>query len=140
MCTAEDEPLILQQFLRFSVTRPLTQQLILQELCEKNADTKAKLQEHMMKLMSNNNTNKAALELQAEVTKGSSLSGHGSPTSSHQPPASLFQAGDRCGGHVGHDAWLQQPSSSNLRLPAHPPGLDGLGALFVRRRRLHLGA
>ena len=56
MCTPEDEPLILQQFLRFSVTRPLTQQLILQELCEKNADTKAKLQEHMMKLMSNNNT------------------------------------------------------------------------------------
>ena len=56
MCTPEDEPLILQQFLRFSVTRPLTQQLILQELCEKNADTKVKLQEHMMKLMSNNNT------------------------------------------------------------------------------------
>ena len=56
MCSPEDEPLILQQFLRFSVTRPLTQQLILQELCEKNADTKAKLQEHMMKLMSNNNT------------------------------------------------------------------------------------
>ena len=45
MCAPEDEPLILQQFLRFSVTRPLTQQLILQELCQKNEDTRARLQE-----------------------------------------------------------------------------------------------
>merc|ERR1719410_624206 len=60
MCAPEDEPLILQQFLRFSVTRPLTQQLILQELCQKNEDTRARLQEHMLKLMSNNNTKQQA--------------------------------------------------------------------------------
>ena len=88
MCTAEDEPLILQQFLRFSVTRPLTQQLILQELCEKNADTKQKLQEHMMKLMSNNNTNSKGGE--GEGTKQSSLMVT-SPTS-HQPPTSPASA------------------------------------------------
>ena len=36
MCSREEEPLVLQQFLRFGETRPVTQQLILQELSEKN--------------------------------------------------------------------------------------------------------
>ena len=36
MCSREEEPLVLQQFLRFGETRPVTQGLILQELSEKN--------------------------------------------------------------------------------------------------------
>ena len=92
MCTPEDEPLILQQFLRFSVTRPLTQQLILQELCEKNADTKQKLQEHMMKLMSNNNTNSKVGEGEAKqsslvVSSPTSLQPPTSPASASSAPA-----------------------------------------------------
>ena len=87
MCSPEDEPLILQQFLRFSATRALTQQLILQELCEKNADTKAKLQEHMMKLMSNNNQTKPISDSQKAASPGS----HG-PTS-HQPTSPSSSAG-----------------------------------------------
>ena len=36
MCSKEEEPLVLQQFLRFGETRPITQQLILQELSERS--------------------------------------------------------------------------------------------------------
>ncbi|CAB4062824.1 Zinc finger protein basonuclin-2,Zinc finger protein basonuclin-1 [Lepeophtheirus salmonis] len=37
MCSKDEEPLVLQQFLRFGETRPITQQLILQEISEKNS-------------------------------------------------------------------------------------------------------
>ena len=36
MCNKEEEPLVLQQFLRFGETRPITQQLLLQELSERH--------------------------------------------------------------------------------------------------------
>ena len=39
--------------IRFGVTRALTQQLILQEVCERNPESKARLQEYMAKLMNN---------------------------------------------------------------------------------------
>ena len=45
MCSREEEPLVLQQFLRFGETRPVTQQLILQELSEKsNEEQRARAQ------------------------------------------------------------------------------------------------
>merc|ERR1719410_3365380 len=92
MCTPEDEPLILQQFLRFSVTRPLTQQLILQELCEKNADNKHKLQEHMMKMMNNNkpgeHVKQASPSLPTSTSSANSPSSAVSPVLSHPSPVS----------------------------------------------------
>jgi len=92
MCSPEDEPLILQQFLRFSVTRPLTQQLILQELCEKNADSKHKLQEHMMKMMNNNKPGEPVKQtspsLPTSTSSANSPSSAVSPVLSHPSPVS----------------------------------------------------
>jgi len=86
MCSPEDEPLILQQFLRFTVTRPLTQQLILQELCEKIADSKVKIQEHMIKIMNNNKPGDSvkAVSLPPPSSSSSTIS----PARSHPSPSS----------------------------------------------------
>ena len=53
MCSREEEPLVLQQFLRFGETRPVTQQLILQELSEKsNEEQRARAQVgHIIRVM-----------------------------------------------------------------------------------------
>ena len=134
MCSPEDEPLILQQFLRFSVTRPLTQQLILQELCEKNADTKAKLQEHMMKLMSNNNTSKPpplggdTSVKQQPVT--SSPSSHGppptspsssvSPVRSHSSPVSSLSRTSPESGLSQQQSSVPTSSSGDRHFNGHP--------------------
>ena len=47
---------------RFGVTRALTQQLLLQELCEQNPDSKQKLQEYISKLMNNNKPNNGLVD------------------------------------------------------------------------------
>ena len=121
MCAPEDEPLILQQFLRFSVTRPLTQQLILQELCEKNADTKAKLQEHMLKLMSNNNqsvgkpsvkTDSAAV---APVSPPQSSSV--SPARSHPSPVSSLS-------RTSPDSLVKDNPGQQSAVPAKPESVS----------------
>ena len=104
MCAPEDEPLILQQFLRFSVTRPLTQQLILQELCQKNEDTRARLQEHMLKLMSNNNTKQQAAADTKEPRRQQTSPG------SQQQPASP--------GSVSSAASAVSPARSGLPSPS----------------------
>ena len=84
--------MILQQFLRFTVTRPLTQQLILQELCEKNADSKAKLQDQMMKMMNNNKpgdsvkTTLIGAPLPASSATLSPVRSHTSPSSPRTSP------------------------------------------------------
>ena len=114
MCSPEDEPLILQQFLRFTVTRPLTQQLILQELCEKNADSKAKLQDQMMKMMNNNKPGdlvKATTSIGAPLPATSATL---SPIRSHTSPSSPRTSPD---GGCYQQASLTPSSSAP---PAHP--------------------
>ena len=110
MCAPEDEPLILQQFLRFSVTRPLTQQLILQELCQKNEDTRARLQEHMLKLMSNNNTKQQAAADTKEPRRQQTSPG------SQQQPASP--------GSVSSAASAVSPARSGLPSPSPASSLS----------------
>jgi hypothetical protein len=61
MCSKEEEPLVLQQFLRFGETRPITQQLILQELSERsNEEQRARVQMEIKKLMERNSAAAAA--------------------------------------------------------------------------------
>ena len=55
MCSKEEEPFVLQQFLRFGETRPITQQLLLQELTEKsNEEQRARAQMEIKKLIERN--------------------------------------------------------------------------------------
>ena len=125
MCTPEDEPLILQQFLRFSVTRPLTQQLILQELCEKNADTKAKLQEHMMKLMSNNNTKTSSSSdnsgsVKAAVSPGAASQPGLQPTSPGSGGSSVSAAVSPARSHSQPSPASSLSRTSPESVPSHP--------------------
>ena len=61
MCSKEEEPLVLQQFLRFGETRPITQQLILQELSERsNEEHRVRVQSEIKKLMERNSVAAAA--------------------------------------------------------------------------------
>jgi hypothetical protein len=55
MCSKEEEPFVLQQFLRFGETRPITQQLLIQELTEKsNEEQRARAQMEIKKLIERN--------------------------------------------------------------------------------------
>ena len=129
MCSPEDEPLILQQFLRFSVTRPLTQQLILQELCEKNADSKAKLQEHMMKMMNNNvkpgeNSVKPVGPPPPLAQTSSTVSpsrSHPSPSSQRTSPESLSSQAPQPLVHAGSNGTSSPSISSSCSLPSPSP-------------------
>ena len=65
MCSKEEEPLVLQQFLRFGETRPITQQLILQELSERsNEEHRVRVQSEIKKLMERNSVAAAAAQQQ----------------------------------------------------------------------------
>ena len=61
MCSKEEEPVILQQFLRFGETRPITQQLLLQELSDRhNEENKlAKAQSEIKKLIDSRQNSRA---------------------------------------------------------------------------------
>uniref|UniRef100_A0A0K2THW9 Putative LOC100572970 [Acyrthosiphon pisum] n=1 Tax=Lepeophtheirus salmonis TaxID=72036 RepID=A0A0K2THW9_LEPSM len=62
MCSKDEEPLVLQQFLRFGETRPITQQLILQEISEKsNEEHRARTE--IKKLIERNSLATAAAAL-----------------------------------------------------------------------------
>lgn len=68
MCSREEEPLILQQFLRFGETRSITQQLILQELTDKsNEEQRARAQSEIKKLIERNSQHAAAAALAAQT-------------------------------------------------------------------------
>ena len=55
MCSKEEEPLVLQQFLRFGETRPITQQLLLQELTDRqNEEQRTRAQHEIRKLIERN--------------------------------------------------------------------------------------
>ena len=54
MCSKDEEPMVLQQFLRFGETRPITQQLILQELSDKTNDERHRAQTEIKKLIERN--------------------------------------------------------------------------------------
>ena len=61
MCSKEEEPLVLQQFLRFGETRSITQQFILQELSERsNEEHRVRVQSEIKKLMERNSVAAAA--------------------------------------------------------------------------------
>ena len=100
MCSRDEEPLVLQQFLRFGETRPVTQGLILQELSEKsNGEQRARAQSEIKKLIERNshasqmaaaaaasaihggNPNAAALALAAATNyqNGGTVGSHGLP-------------------------------------------------------------
>ena len=55
MCSKEEEPLVLQQFLRFGETRPITQQLLMQELTDRhNEEHRIRAQQEIKKLIERN--------------------------------------------------------------------------------------
>ena len=61
MCSKEEEPLVLQQFLRFGETRPITQQLLLQEFTERqNEEQRAKAQSEIKRLIERHSSMAAA--------------------------------------------------------------------------------
>lgn len=77
MCSKEEEPLVLQQFLRFGETRPITQQLILQELSERsNEENRARLQSEIRKLMERNSAQAAAAAAAAAAAQAAALRPH----------------------------------------------------------------
>ena len=146
MCSPEDEPLILQQFLRFTVTRPLTQQLILQELCEKNADSKAKLQDQMMKMMNNNKpgdsvkTTLIGAPLPASSATLSPVRSHTSPSSPRTspeggcylqpPPPSLTPSSSALPPHShSNGSGLPPPSSPSVSSSSSLPSPSPLNKL-----------
>ncbi len=87
---------------RFGVTRALTQQLLLQELCEQNPDSKQKLQEYISKLMNNNKPQNNGLaaatdsesnpQLDSSERKGASPSLGGSSSLAALSPGNHSQA------------------------------------------------
>lgn len=55
MCSKEEEPLVLQQFLRFGETRPITQQLLQQEINEKfNEEQRLRAHAELKRLIEQN--------------------------------------------------------------------------------------
>ena len=74
MCSKEEEPLVLQQFLRFGETRPITQQLILQELSERsNEEHRARVQSGIKKLMEHNSAAAAAAAAASAAAQAAAL-------------------------------------------------------------------
>ena len=74
MCSKEEEPLVLQQFLRFGETRPITQQLILQELSERsNEEHRVRVQSEIKKLMERNSVAAATAAAAAAAAQAAAL-------------------------------------------------------------------
>ena len=97
MCSKEEEPLVLQQFLRFGETRPITQQLLLQEFTERqNEEQRAKAQNEIKKL----------------IERHSSLASSVASRSPPSPPSLLSHNG----GSLHHEQHGHRPHTPHLQV------------------------
>jgi len=149
MCSKEEEPFVLQQFLRFGETRPITQQLLLQELTEKsNEEQRARAQMEIKKLIERN-----AMAALASATSPQTQTGmagrpphpHNNNNNGHPPQymmrnnsnnMDLKERGDVSpagshpspGGHDGRSASVSSPSNASSSAMVSPGG-PGAGHL-----------
>ena len=150
MCSKEEEPFVLQQFLRFGETRPITQQLLLQELTEKsNEEQRARAQMEIKKLIERNAM--AALASAANPQAQNGPGGrpphlHNNNNNGHPPQymirnnstsnMDLKDRGDLSpvgshpspGGHDGRSASVSSPSNASSSAMVSPGG-PGAGHL-----------
>ena len=147
MCSKEEEPFVLQQFLRFGETRPITQQILIQELTEKsNEEQRARAQMEIKKLIERNAM--AALASAASPQGPRPPLPHNNNNNGHPPPymmrnnttTNLDIKGERGdvsparshpspGGHDGRSASVSSPSNASSSAMVSPGGPTGPGQM-----------
>jgi hypothetical protein len=143
MCSKEEEPFVLQQFLRFGETRPITQQLLIQELTEKsNEEQRARAQMEIKKLIERNAMAALASAASPQAPAGGrpQLPHNNNNNNGHPPPymmrnsaaagLDLKDRGDVSparshpspGGHDGRSASVSSPSNASSSAMVSPGG------------------